>query len=132
MNSKNTEEIKLEKEKTKLKIIIYIFIILIPILFLSWFIYSTYLSFKALEKDLSKNTYHVLNLTDDNEKEVTDILKNENKSYCNSIYKIEYNHRFPHGTNIKIYCKEDKDIIFNSSDSQVLKYIEKNGIIERR
>ncbi len=132
MNFDDDQAVKLEKEKTKAKIWMYILIIFISVGGVVWFIYSIYLSFKALGEDLSKNTYHVLELTDDTKKEIVTILENENKSYCESMYKIEWNHSFPHSTNIKIYCKDTENIIFNSSDSEMLKYINDNGIIERR
>ncbi len=132
MNFDDDQAIKLEKEKTKVKIWMYILIIFVSVGGVVWFIYSIYLSFKALGEDLSKNTYHVLELTDDTKKEIVTILENENKNYCESMYKIEWNHIFPHGTNIKIYCKDTENIIFNSSDSEMLKYINDNGIIERR
>ena len=132
MNFDDDQAIKLEKEKTKAKIWMYILIIFVSVGGVVWFIYSIYLSFKALGEDLSKNTYHVLELTDDTKKEIVTILENENKNYCESMYKIEWNHIFPHGTNIKIYCKDTENIIFNSSDSKMLKYINDNGIIERR
>lgn len=132
MSFDDDQEVKLEKEKTKVKIWMYILIIFVSVGGVVWFIYSIYLSFKALGEDLSKNTYHVLELTDDTKKEIVTILENENKNYCESMYKIEWNHSFPHSTNIKIYCKDTENIIFNSSDSEMLKYINDNGIIERR
>lgn len=132
MNFDDDQAVKLEKEKTKAKIWMYILIIFVSVGGVVWFIYSIYLSFKALGEDLSKNTYHVLELTDDTKKEIVTILENENKNYCESMYKIEWNHSFPRGTNIKIYCKDTENIIFNSSDSEVLKYIDDFGIIEKR
>ncbi len=59
MNFDDDQEVKLEKEKTKAKIWMYILIIFVSVGGVVWFIYSIYLSFKALGEDLSKNTYHV-------------------------------------------------------------------------
>ena len=132
MSFDDDQEVKLEKEKTKAKIWMYILIIFVSVGGATWFIYSICLSFKALGEDLSKNTYYVLELTDDTKKEIVTILENENKSYCESMYKIEWNHRFPHGTNIEIYCKGTENIIINSSDSEVIKYINEFGITEKR
>lgn len=132
MNFDDDQVVKLEKEKTKVKFLMYLLIIFVSIGGVAWFIYSIYLSFKALGEDLSKKTYYILELTDNNKEEVISILKKENKKYCKSMYKIEWNHHFPHGTNGNIYCKDTDNIRFNISKSELTKYIHDNGITERR
>ena len=124
--------LKLETENTKIKIWIYILIIIVSLSTIVWFMFSIYLSFKSLGEDLSKNTYHILDITQDNKNEVISILEKENIDYCKSMYKIEWYHRFPHGTPITIYCKDNDNIRLNISESNLIKYIDTNGTTERR
>lgn len=132
MNFHDEQAIKQEEKKIKLKIWIYTLIIFVSVGGVAWFIFSIYLSFKTLGEDLSKNTYHILELTDDNREKIISILEREDIDYCKSIYKIEWFHRFPHGTPITIYCKDTDNIRFNVSESELIKYIDVNGTTERR
>ena len=124
-----------EMAEAKTKSWIYVLIIFISVGGIAWFIYSIYLSFKAFGEDLSKNTYHVLELTDDNREKVISILNKEDRDYCESIYKIEIQSLFPNDYYATVYCNNQSDIkysIASHDNSELIKYIDENGTTERR
>ena len=126
---------ELETEKTKVKSWIYVLIIFVSVGGIAWFIYSIYLSFKALGQDLSTNTFYVLELTDYYKDDIISILNRENRKYCESIYKIEYKALIPNDYSAVIYCKDQANINFTITDnekSELIKYIHDNGTTERR
>ena len=99
------------------------------------FIYSIYSSIKSLGNDLSMHTFYVMETNFENKNEIISILKKENRKYCESMYKIEYESLFPNDYSAKIYCMDENDISFSISDnehSNLIKYIYDNGITEKR
>lgn len=131
MDKDNNEEY--EKANTKGKIIaittlsiigvIIIIIIIIVILVKSFF------------EDLSKNKYYVLNVNENNREQIILLLKQEDKKYCESIYKIEYTQLFPNDKSAKIYCTNENDItfgIYDNKPSELANYIRENGIVDMR
>ncbi len=67
----------------------------------------------------TKKEYFVLDVNDKNRDKVIELFKNEkenisyNKNYCDTIYKIEYHHLFPDGTEYTMYCKDEDNISFS-------------------
>ena len=135
MNSDYDKQNDLEKEKTKLKIWLCTISILILVAGIILFIYSIYASIKSLGNDLSMHTFHVVEIDFNNKNEIISILEKENRNYCESMYKIEYESLFPNDYNVKIYCMNEDDISFGVADnehSNLINHIHDNGIIEKR
>ena len=124
---------KYEEEKTKGKMfaITTISVIIAIIVFITLGIFSI----KAFFKDLSTHKYYVLEVNELNKQEVITMLENEDKKYCESLYKIEYTTLFPNGINAKIYCNDEEDIYIPIEDdkpSEIINYISRNGNLEKR
>ncbi len=125
------EEYEVEKTKgntiaiTTLSIIGMFVIVIIFIIILT----------KAFFEDISKKKYYVLEINENNKEQIISLLKQENKKYCDSLYKIEYRQNFPDDKSAKIYCSTEEDIEFSISDdktSELANYIWENGFIETR
>lgn len=124
-----------EEQKTKLKVWLCIISILILVAGIALLVYSIYASIKSLGKDLSVHTFHIIEIDSNNKDEIISVLEKENRNYCESAYKIEYESLFPNDYSAKIYCKYKDDISFGISDnehSDLIKYIYDNGIVEKR
>ena len=135
MNSDYDKQTNLEIEKTKLKIWLCTISILILVAGITLFIYSIYASIKSLGNDLSMHTFYVIEIDLNNKNEIISILEKENRKYCESMYKVEYESLFPNDYNAKIYCTDGDDISFgisNNDHSDLIKFIHDNGIIEKR
>ena len=124
-----------EQQKTKLKVLLCTIFILILVAGITLFIYSIYVSIKSLGNDLSIHTFHVIEIDFDNKNEIISILEKENRNYCESMYKIEYESLFPNDYSANIYCMDEDNISFSISDnehSNLIKYIYDNVITEKR
>ena len=88
MNNDDNKEYEKVKRKgniiaiTTLSIIGVIIISIITILLLA----------KSFFENLSKDEYYVLDVNKNNRDQVILLLEQENKKYCESLYKIEYIH----------------------------------------
>lgn len=135
MNSDYDKRADFEKEKINLKIWLCTISILILVAGITLFIYSIHSSIKSLGNDLSIHTFYVVEIEFNNKNEIISFLEKENRNYCESMYKIEYESLFPNDYSSKIYCIDEDDISFGISDnerSDLIKYIHDNGIIEKR
>ena len=135
MNSDYDKQTNLEKEKTKLKIWLCTISILILVAGIILFIYSIYASIKSLGNDLLIHNFYTIEIDFNKKNEIISILEKENRNYCESMYKIEYESLFPNDYNAKIYCMDEDNISFGVADnehSNLIKYIHDNGIIEKR
>lgn len=92
------DEIDLKKEKKKALItvaIIYI-ILSLPVIFIIvvWYYLFSY-------------EYYELKVDKNNRLEVIEMLKKEDKRYCDSVYKLEMRQLFPDDKSLTIYCKDE-------------------------
>lgn len=90
---------------------------------------------KYFLRALSNDVYYILDVNENNRGEIISLLKQENKKYCESIYKIEYTLLFPNDKSAKIYCKNEDDIEFVICDNysgELAKFVYENGKIEKR
>lgn len=92
------DEIDLKKEKKiALIIVASIYTILsLPVIFIIvvWYYLFSY-------------EYYELKVDKSNRSEVIEMLKKEDKKYCNSIYKLEMRQLFPNDKSLDIYCKDE-------------------------
>lgn len=105
-------------------------------------IIAGYLSIKSYFDSLftTKTVYFVLNVDDSNRDRIIELFANEkeniyNQNYCDSIYKIEYHHLFPDGTDYTMYCKDEENISFSIDkvgEDTLATYIHENGMRETR
>ncbi len=89
---------------------------------------------KSFVDNLSKNKYYILDINNDNKEQITLLLQQENREYCESMTKIEYIQLFPNDKRVKIYCNE-KDINFIIRDNETSKlanYIKANGFMKTK
>ncbi len=131
MDNDNDEE--LEKVKTKGKIIAITTLSIIGAIIM--IIIIIIISVKSFFEDLSKNECYVLDVNENNREQIILLLKQENRKFCESIYKIEYTQLFPNDKSAKIYCTNENDITFGIYDSEpsgLANYIRENGIMEIR
>lgn len=99
------------------------------------FMFVIIISIKSCDQTLTKHKYYILKVTDTNKSEVLNLLKDDKKQYCNSIFKIELNGFLTNDKKLKIYCKNEENIEFSISDnneSKIITYIYDNGKIENR
>ena len=99
------------------------------------FIVIGVISIKSIFNEMTKHKYYVLEINNNNKDEIIFLLENEEKEYCESIYKIEYEQLFPNDKSAKIYCKDEENIEFvipDSNDSELANYIFENGVAGKR
>ena len=99
------------------------------------FIFCFFSSIRSCVKDSNKKTYYILEVNEENKSEVIDLLKSENRKYCESINKIQYSRFFTKGYDVYLYCSSEGNINFtirNEETSILIDYINEKGIIERR
>lgn len=108
-------------------------IICVIILFVVIGIFSMKSVFESL---FTKNEHFVLTVDDKNRDKVIELFEKEKeniffvKNYCESIYKIEYYHLFPDGTQYTMYCKNEDNITFGIDkveEDTLATYIYENG-----
>lgn len=121
-NDDNNKEYEEDKVKgniiavTTLSIIGVIIIIIITIIIIV----------SSFFEDLSKDVYYTLDVNENNREQIISLLKQENKKYCESIYKIEYTQLFPNDKSAKIYCRNEDDIefgIYDNNPSELANFI---------
>lgn len=122
------------KTKSKMYVITTLSITGVIILFVVISIFSIKSVFNSLL--ITKNEYFALNIDDKNKDKIIELFNNEkenifpNKNYCESIYKIEYYHLFPDGTQYTMYCKDEDGITFGIDkvgEDTLATYIYENG-----
>ncbi len=112
------EKIKLEAKKISLITFTIIGIVIIILVIIIFFV-----KFFSTRED-----YYMLEVTSNNKKQLVDLFESEEINYCESFYKIEYIYSFPHREEVKIYCKNVKDIIYYPNiDNKLIKFIKENG-----
>ena len=130
-NDDNNKEYEEDKVKgniiavTTLSIIGVIIIIIITIIIIV----------SSFFEDLSKDVYYTLDVNENNREQIISLLKQENKKYCESIYKIEYTQLFPNDKSAKIYCRNEDDIefgIYDNNPSELANFIHENGKNKKR
>lgn len=106
MNLDDNEYIENKKGKLKLFYIITFLVmgVLIMMVVFAMMIVNFILS------DTGKNEYYVLEVNQENKEQIISLLEKENKPYCESIYKIEYEQLFPNDKIAKVYCRNGKKI----------------------
>ena len=99
------------------------------------FIFYLFSSIRSCAKDSNKRTYYILEVNEENKSEIIDLLKSENRKYCESINKIQYSRFFTKGYDVYLYCSNEENINFtirNEESRKLIDYINEKGIIERR
>lgn len=116
-------EIQIKESKAKIVIVIT------TLLAITCVIVFSIITAKKVFKDFFSSRYYVLNVTNDNRKEVILLLEEEKIDYCNSINKIEY--LKDHNHHITIYCGNGKIQNFDVTN-KITDYIYYNGHKEKR
>lgn len=127
-NNKEYEEDKVKGNIIAVTILSIIGVIIIIIITIIIIVSSFF-------EDLSKDVYYTLDVNENNREQIISLLKQENKKYCESIYKIEYTQLFPNDKSAKIYCRNEDDIefgIYDNNPSELANFIHENGKIEKR
>ena len=122
---------KIDKEKGKMYALTTLFVIGVFVILVIVGIFSM----SACFVDMGKHKYYLLEVNKENKEQIISLLEQENKPYCESIYKIEYEQLFPNDKSVKVYCKKEADIKFSISDneeSELANYIFENGETVRR
>lgn len=99
------------------------------------FVFYLFSSIRACAKDSNKKTYYILEVNKENKNEVIDMLKSENRKYCESINKIQYSRFFTKGNDVYLYCSNEENINFtirNEESRKLIDYISEKGTIERK
>lgn len=121
------------KEKAIAKMIIITLFSLIIVIIIAIFVFKY--SYNKIMEGLSKDTYYILDVDEDNIEKVISLIQEENRNYCDSLYKIEYYNMFPDGTSYLLYCKDEDNIKFSIDKvgtDMLLQYIYDNGTSEVR
>lgn len=130
--SNEDEQIGL-KEKAIAKIITITLFSITIVVIISILVFKH--SYNKIIEGLSKNTYYVLDVDEDNVEKVISLIQEEKQSYCESLYKIEYYNMFPDSTSYLLYCEDEDNIKFSIDKvgTDVLsQYIYDNGTREVR
>ena len=99
------------------------------------FIFYLFSSIRSCAKDSNKKTYYILEVNEENKSEIIDLLKSENRKYCESINKIQYSRFFTKGYDVELFCNNEDNINFtvrNEESRKLIDYISEKGIIERK
>ena len=99
------------------------------------FIFCLFSSVRSCVKDSNKKTYYILEVNEENKSEVIDLLKSENRKYCESINKIQYSRFYTKGYDVYLFCSNEDKINFiirHEESSKIIDYINEKGTIERR
>lgn len=121
------------KEKAIAKIITITLFSIVTVVIVSIFVIKY--SYNKIIEGLSKNTYYVLEVDENNIEKIVLLIQDEKQTYCDSLYKIEYYNMFPDGTSYLLYCEDEDNIKFSIDKvgTDVLsKYIYDNGTREVR
>lgn len=121
------------KEKAIAKIITITLFSIVTVVIVSIFVIKY--SYNKIIEGLSKNTYYVLEVDENNIEKIVSLIQDEKQTYCDSLYKIEYYNMFPDGISYLLYCEDEDNIKFSIDKvgTDVLsKYIYDNGTREVR
>ncbi len=121
------------KEKAIAKIITITLFSIVTVVIVSILVIKY--SYNKIIEGLSKNTYYVLEVDENNIEKIVSLIQDEKQTYCDSLYKIEYYNMFPDGISYLLYCEDEDNIKFSIDKvgTDVLsKYIYDNGTREVR
>ena len=125
---------EISQEEIRIKNIIMCILAILIVFIISLFLLIHFSNITL--RELSKNTYYILDINEENINDIKHILDTEEKDYCYSFTKIEYNKEFlpKNFTTYTIYCTNNEQnlITIENTKNELRDYILKNGTTERR